>query len=114
MDFGRKYMNRIFVYTSVFMCIYLTFTIFFALDYFELVDFNFPVILVFLVTYDIIFVLGTTLAIFNVGAMINQQYVEDKQMLIKMKQSVLFLIDHLQELKEESKTFANPLLKLYA
>jgi len=85
MDFGRKYMMRIFMYSSAFLGLYLFYAIFILLDFFGFISFSFSLVFNMICIYDIVIVLGIILSMFYYGAIINEEFVENKLQLIKIK-----------------------------
>jgi hypothetical protein len=71
MDFGRKFMNRIFIYSSVFFGMYLFYTIMVLLSYFGFVSFSFSLIINAVGMFDVILVLTIILIMLNCGAIVN-------------------------------------------
>jgi hypothetical protein len=88
MDVGRKYVNRIMIYSSTFMGAYLFYAIILLLQYFEFIDVKFPLLAN---VYDIAFVLTCIVAMLWFGAGVNQQYIEDIKQLLKIKQTLIFI-----------------------
>jgi len=82
MDFGRKYVKRIFVYCSTFFAAYLFFIILVLLDFFEIIDFRFSRITYMLAIYDVVVVLGVILLMLHSGAIVNHQFIEHRLQLL--------------------------------
>ena len=72
MDFGKKYMLRIFIYSSVFLGVYLFYTAVLLLSFFKIIDFEFSFVFNLMCIYDIVIVLGIILSMFYYGAAINE------------------------------------------
>mmetsp|Transcript_5678 Transcript_5678/g.5180 ORF Transcript_5678/g.5180 Transcript_5678/m.5180 type:complete len:84 (-) Transcript_5678:386-637(-) len=71
MDLGRKYMNRIFVYSSTFLGIYLFYAVVELLSFFGIISFQFIPIINGLAVFDVTVVLTVMLAMLNLGAEVN-------------------------------------------
>lgn len=71
MDFGKKYMNRIFIYSSVFFGMYLFYTIMFILSYFGIISFEFSLMINAIAIYDVAIVLTIIMMMLYYGAVIN-------------------------------------------
>ena len=71
MDFGKKYMVRIFVYCSTFFAVYLFFIIIILLSYFELITLQLSLIAQLHVLLDVSFVLSIILFMLYFGAVVN-------------------------------------------
>ncbi len=72
MDFGKKYMQRIFIYSSVFLGMYLFSAAILLLSFFDIVDYEFSPVFNLICIYDIVIVLGILLSMFHYGAKINE------------------------------------------
>lgn len=72
MDFGKKYMLRIFFYSSVFLGMYFTFSVVMLLSFFKIISVSITPVWAFICIYDIIIVLGVLLSMFKFGAEINE------------------------------------------
>lgn len=72
MDFGRKYMSRIFIYSSTFLAAYFVYAIIMLLNFFKLINLQLSILANMVAIYDIIVVLGIILCMFQFGAIINQ------------------------------------------
>ncbi len=71
MDFGRKFMNRIFIYSSAFLGAYLFYTVMLVLAYLQFVALNFSNIINFYGLYDVCIIMTVMLIMLNYGAVIN-------------------------------------------
>lgn len=71
MDFGLKYMNRIFVYCSTFIAFYLILVILLLLYLFGLVNVQLKMITIVMSCFDIFCVLGVMLMMVYQGAQVN-------------------------------------------
>ena len=71
MDYGRKYLNRIFIYESVFFGGYLFFIIVLLLNFFGLLSFKLSLAAQLYILYDTFVVLTVVLAMLGIGAIIN-------------------------------------------
>lgn len=71
MDFGRKYINRIFIYSSTFLVLYIFIALILLLAYFGIRFVNFAPILYIMATFDVIYVVGILIAMLVYGAKIN-------------------------------------------
>ncbi len=72
MDFGRKYMQRIFIYSSVFLGLYLFYAAILLLSFFDIIDFEFSSVFNLICIFDIVVILGILLSMFHYGAAINE------------------------------------------
>jgi hypothetical protein len=91
MDLGRKYMNRIFIYSSTFLGIYLFYAIFLLLQFFEFISIQLPLVANVFAMYDIFFGLTCIISMLWFGAHVNNQYIKDKLQLVKIKQTLTFI-----------------------
>ena len=71
MDFGRKYMSRVFIYESTFFGGYLFFVVVLVLYFFGLINFKLSLMIIFIACFDITVVLGIVLLMLNLGAIVN-------------------------------------------
>jgi hypothetical protein len=78
MDLGRKYMNRIFIYSSTFLGLYLFYAIFLLLQFFEFISIQLPLVANVYALYDIFIVLTFVISMLWFGAHVNKQYIDDK------------------------------------
>lgn len=78
MDFGLKYMCRIFIYSSTFLFGYLLFAIVLLLEFFGFISFKVPLIAKTLGLFDIITVLTVLMIMLYYGAVINNQFEVDR------------------------------------
>jgi hypothetical protein len=85
MDLGRKYMKRIFIYSSVLMAGSLVFLIIRTLSVFQVIDFRMSLLTFMFSGFDGIFVLGIILLMLYYGAQVNQQYTIDQLKLAQLK-----------------------------
>lgn len=76
-DLGRKFMLRIFLYSSTFLGVYLFQLAAMVLTYFDIISFYLPFISVALALCDILFTLSIILGMFIYGASANEQYAKD-------------------------------------
>eukprot|EP00347_Sterkiella_histriomuscorum_P022734 403337362 len=112
MDFGRKFMNRIFLYCSTFFGAYLFFVIMLILNFFDILQLQLSELAQTLVLYDTLLVLTIVLIMLYCGAVINQQFINDRLQLIKIKQTLLFIKLNLPKvLKGEQ--YTSPYMKLF-
>eukprot|EP00347_Sterkiella_histriomuscorum_P021309 403334452 len=91
MDFGRKYMVRIFMYCSTFLAFYTFFVVILLLDYFNFINFQLPLMVQVYAIFEVFMVLGVILVMLYLGAVVNQQFVEDRLQLVKLKQTMLYM-----------------------
>jgi hypothetical protein len=91
-DLGRKYMSRIFIYSSTFLGCYFFYLVILILNYFEFISLEITVVSNCIALYDIIFTLGVILLMFIYGANVNHQYVIDQLQLLKIKQILIFTV----------------------
>ena len=82
MDLGRKFMSRIFLYSSTFLGCYLFYLILILLQFFGFANVGLSYVGITIAMFDITFVLGVNLAMLYCGAQVNQQYELDKFKLI--------------------------------
>ena len=68
MDLGRKYMSRVFMYSSTFLGCYLFYLVLILLQFFGFFDVGLSFVGITIAMFDIIFVLGVNLAMLNCGA----------------------------------------------
>lgn len=101
MDLGRKYVNRIFIYSSTFLGCYLFYAVILILQYFDLVNLYISPISQVIALYDIIFTLSNIFGMLYYGAMVNEQFVEDQMLLMKQKSCLIYL-------KSNFETLMNP------
>lgn len=95
LDFGKKYMNRIFIYASTFLGGYTFYLVIILLSFFKILNYEFTLIFNSLAIFDIFLVLASVLSILHYGAAINEQYIYDMGHLLKIKQSLMFVQAHL-------------------
>jgi len=112
MDLGRKYMNRIFVYTSTFLGMYLFYTSITLLSFFGFISFRFTPIISGLALFDVAISLNVILVMLNLGAEVNHQYLSHISLLLKIKKQFLFIKQNLEMIREDKK-FMGPYLKMY-
>lgn len=96
MDLGRKYVRRIFIYSSTFLGSYLFYAILLLLQYFDLANFNISPISQAYALYDIIFTLTIIFGMLYYGAITNEQFIEDQMLLMKQKSCLIFLKSNLE------------------
>lgn len=109
MDLGRKYVDRIFLYSSTFLGCYLFFLVLILLKFFGFVDINLSPFSITIAMFDIFFVLGVNLAMLHSGAEVNQQYLVDAFKLIQIKENIIYLKIHLDIVLSDSKKQAKAL-----
>ncbi len=85
MDFGRKYIMRIFMYSSVFLGMYLFYAIVLLLSFFDFLEIEFSLVFNLICIYDIVIILGIMLSMLYFGAEINEEFIKNKMQLIKIK-----------------------------
>ncbi len=112
MDFGKKYMQRIFIYSSVFLGMYLFYAAFLLLSFFDIVSFSFSTVFNLICIFDIIIVIGIIITMFHYGADINEQFIENKLQLIKIKQMLIYVKYNLDLILSEAK-FASAYMKIF-
>jgi hypothetical protein len=71
MDFGIKYVSRIFIYSSAFFGVYLFYTVVVLLTYFGFVEYHFSLLINMTALYDVAVVLGVILVMLYYGAVVN-------------------------------------------
>ncbi|TNV83100.1 hypothetical protein FGO68_gene934 [Halteria grandinella] len=96
LDLGRKYLKRIFLYSSCFLAFYLGFVIYRLLGVFKLIDSEVSNAMVLLSGVDTIFVLGNILAMLYYGASVNSLFVTDQLLLVKLKHAIVLIKKHLK------------------
>eukprot|EP00347_Sterkiella_histriomuscorum_P001687 403371064 len=111
MDFGKKYMMRIFVYCSTFLAGYTFIVIILLLDYFDFINFQLPLMLQVYCLYEVFIVLGVILTMLFIGAKVNQQYVEDRASLMKIRQTMLYIKLNIAQVRSGTK-FSGPYMKV--
>ena len=74
MEFGKKYMYRIFFYTSTFLSFYLIYLVLILLDFFKIADFKFNTCFFMIGVYDVIVCFSIIIAMLHYGAMINELF----------------------------------------
>lgn len=72
LDFGRKYVYRIFIYSSTFLALYLIIAVILILAYFGIRFINFSPILYIMATFDVVYVIALLLIMLFYGAKINK------------------------------------------
>lgn len=102
MDFGRKYMNRIFVYSSTFMGCYSFFAAVILLEYFQLINIGLSLVTTMYALFDIFIVLGIILSMLNYGAQINDQFIQNQLQLVKIKNSFLFIKQNIESVTDKN------------
>lgn len=113
MDFGRKYMRRIFMYSSVFLGMYLFYAAFLLLSFFGFLSFEFSMVFNLICIFDIVIVLGIILSMFFYGAVINEEFVENKLQLIKIKQTMLYVKSNLVRILNKNAKYSSAYLKIF-
>ena len=91
MDLGRKYINRIFIYSSTFLGAYIFYLIFMLLQFFDFIDIQLSLIANVYAMYDIFIILTCIISMIWFGASVNDQYSKDKMQLVKIKQTLTFI-----------------------
>jgi hypothetical protein len=71
MDLGRKYMNRIFIYSSTFMGAYLFYAVILLLNFFEFINIKLSLISNIYAIFDITIVLSCNMGMLIFGAAVN-------------------------------------------
>jgi len=71
MELGRKYMNRIFIYSSTFLGAYLFYAIFLLLQFFDFIKIQLPLIANAYAMFDIFIVLTCIIGMLYFGASVN-------------------------------------------
>ncbi|TNV83568.1 hypothetical protein FGO68_gene6210 [Halteria grandinella] len=113
MDLGRKYVNRIFIYSSTFLGCYLFYAIILILQYFDLINLEISPIFQAIALYDIIFTLTNIFAMLFYGAVVNEQFTEDQMLLMKQKSVLIYIKSNIETIMHpcyEEKSF--PLVEL--
>lgn len=72
MDYGRKYMNRIFFYSSTFLIVYLIYAILLILSYFGIMIAKVDSILYVMATFDVTYVITILCIMLVYGAEVNK------------------------------------------
>jgi len=112
MDFGKKYMLRIFFYSSVFLGLYFTFAVIMLLSFFSLITLEVTPVWSLICVFDIFIVLGVLLSMFYYGAVINDQYESNKLQLIKIKQMLIYVRANLSLIMSPAK-FSSAYMKVF-
>ncbi|CDW75954.1 UNKNOWN [Stylonychia lemnae] len=113
MDFGRKYMMRIFMYSSVFLGMYLFYAAFLLMSFFGFLQFEFSLVFNMICIFDIVIILGLILSMFFYGAAINEEFVENKLQLIKIKQILIYSKSNLRRIINKNTKFSAAYLKIF-
>eukprot|EP00347_Sterkiella_histriomuscorum_P010073 403338785 len=113
MDFGRKYMMRIFFYSSVFLGAYLFYSATLLLSYLGFLNFQFSMVFNLLCLFDIILVLGVIFSMFYYGAEVNEEFIENKLQLIRIKQTLLYVKYNLHSLIDKNTKYTGAYLKIF-
>lgn len=90
-------MYRIFIYASTFLGGYTFYLVIILLSFFQILNFEFTLIFNLLAMFDIILVLSSFLSMLHFGTIINEQYIYDMGQLLQIKQSLLFVQLHLDQ-----------------
>jgi hypothetical protein len=106
-------MNRIFVYCSVFFGAYLFFVIIILLGFFEIIVVELSPITYMYACLDIGFVLGIILCMLYFGATVNFQFISDKQQLLKIKSTLLYIKLNIEDVRNKTK-YTGAYLKMFA
>lgn len=91
MDVGRKFMNRIQIYSSTFLGAYLFYEIILVLQYLEFINTKFPMLANIYAIYDITFLMICMVTMLYFGAGVNHQYIEDIKQILRIKQTLIFI-----------------------
>eukprot|EP00347_Sterkiella_histriomuscorum_P018466 403345412 len=113
MDFGKKYMMRIFMYSSVFLGMYLFLMAALILSFFGIIDFQFSMYFNLCCIYDIVFVLSIIMSMFYFGAIVNEQFVDNKLQLVKIKQTLLYVKFNLLRILNPKTKYTGAYLKIF-
>ena len=98
MDVGRKYMSRIFIYSSTFLGCYLFYLVILLLDFFGFISMNLSLMANSIAMYDIVIVVGVNLMMLQFGATVNNQYQVDQFQLVQIKESLTYIKIHIKEI----------------
>ena len=85
LDLGKKYTYRVFLYSSIFLSIYGSLALFFALVFFNILDYDIPVSVSLLGYYDVFAVIGIMIYMLRIGAEVNSYFSVHKEKLISLK-----------------------------
>eukprot|EP00347_Sterkiella_histriomuscorum_P009873 403339548 len=113
MDFGKKYMMRVFMYSSVFLGMYLFLSAALILSFFGFLDFQFSMYFYLSCLYDIVFVLGVIMSMFYYGAIVNEEFVDNKLQLVKIKQTLLYVKFNLVRIISAQTKYTGAYLKIF-
>lgn len=89
MDLGRRYMKRIFIYSSVFLACYLAFMVYRCLKIFNVIETKTTILTEMFSGFDAFIVLTIILIMLYYGASINNQFVVDQLSLVQLKQAMI-------------------------
>eukprot|EP00347_Sterkiella_histriomuscorum_P007981 403346826 len=112
LDIGKRYITRIFMYSSIFLGCYLFFSAILILQFFELINYKFSYLVVCVVVYDIFIVLGIILVMLHIGAQINSEFQNHINLMINVKSKLVFIKINKENLFRQQH-FTDPYLKLY-
>ena len=112
MDFGRKYRQRVLIYSSIFFGVYLFFSAVIILNLFGFIEEEIPLIVTFYTVYDVIIVLAVILIMFYFAAIINEQYTEHRLQLSKIQLILQDVIKKIEKFNAPSTQFSTPNFKL--
>jgi hypothetical protein len=107
MDLGKKYVSRIFIYSSTFLGCYLFYLVILLLWFFELIAVDLSLMANSLAMFDIVVVLGVNLFMLFYGANVNEQYSVDSLTLVQIKQSLIYMKVHLEEILDPAYNVAD-------
>jgi len=108
LDLGKKFTQRVFLYSSVFLICYGLMAAFFTLTFFGLIKNDTPIEVMILGYFDVVVVLGIIIKMLSVGAKVNSYFTINKGLFIKLKTNFIDLNTRYDEIidreKFESKT----------
>jgi len=112
MDFGRKYLMRIFAYSSAFLVIYSIQLIFILLDFFDIIQIEMPKDLLVKTIFDSSVLLTLLLIMLYTGALINKQFMTHKEIVLTIKETILFVKENIEEVLNKDKKYIGAYMKM--
>jgi len=113
LDLGRKYLARIFLYSSFFLGLYTFYLVVFLLNFFKVLKYNFPMILNAYAIFDIGIVLGVIFLMFVQGAFVNAQFQKDIGHMRGLKDKILYAKHNVAGMTAPGKMYQGAEMKFY-
>ena len=113
LDLGRKYLVRIFLYSSFFLGLYTFYLVVFLLNFFKVLKYNFPMILNAYAIFDIGIVLGVIFLMFVQGAFVNAQFQKDIGHMRGLKDKILYAKHNVAGMTAPGKMYQGAEMKFY-